>query len=205
VVRAYNDAVDDQRRRDLYRFAADAVGTRGDYSLQRARAELALAYVRERRGRPRLPEPERDAGPEEVADYVLLSLARRPRSRSPRRRWDDASHADMLALLERLIATGGGALFGELVEHSPEPVEYGGGDQEIVVRELLQGGAEPGLDFGAPGFDEGVPALGERGEDYAAVAIGARAFDEAGVGECVEHLGDAGWAEVGILGELGGG
>src|SRR3977135_2923920 len=55
LVRAYNDAVDARRRKDLYRFAADAVGTRGDFTLQRKRAELALDYVRECR-RPRRSE-----------------------------------------------------------------------------------------------------------------------------------------------------
>jgi hypothetical protein len=206
VVRAYNDAVDDRRRKDLFRFAADAVGTRGDFTLQRVRAEVALEWVRaRRRGAPRAPEPELDAGPEEIADYVLVSLARRPKSRSPRRRWDDAAHHEVLGLLERLIATGGGPLFDELFEHAAQPIEHGSGDQQFIVRELRQGGAEPGLDLGAPGLDEGLPPFGERCEDYAPVAVGAQAFDEAGMGESIEHFGDAGWTEIGLLCELGGG
>jgi hypothetical protein len=204
IVRAYNDALDGRRRKDLYRFASDAVGTRGDFALQRTRAELALDYVRERR-RPRMPEPDCDAGPEEIADYVLFSLARRPRSRLPRRRFDERSHGEVLTLLERLIATGGSPLFGELLEHAPQPVEYGCGGEEIVIRELGQGGTQPGLELCPPGFDEGAPPFGQRSENYAAVAVGAGAFDEAGMGEPVEHFGYGGWAEIGILGELGGG
>ncbi len=204
IVRAYNDALDGRRRKDLYRFASDAVGTRGDFILQRTRAELALDYVRERR-RPRISEPDRDAGPEEIADYVLFSMARRPRSRLPRRRFDDAAHGEMLTLLERMVAVGSSPLFGELVEHAPQPVEHGGGGEEIVIRELGQGGSEPWLELCPPGFDEGMPPFGERCEDYAAVAVGAGAFDEAGMSEPVEHLGYRGWAEIGILGELGGG
>jgi hypothetical protein len=204
IVRAYNDALDSRRRKDLYRFASDAVGTRGDFVLQRARAELAVDFVRERR-RPRLPEPDRDAGPEEIADYVLFSMARRPRSRLPRRRFDDAAHGEMLTLLERLIATGGSPLFGELIEHGPQPIEDGRCGEEIVIRELGHGGSEPGLELCPPSFDEGLPPFGEGSEDYAAVAVGAGALYEAGVGESIEHFSDRGWAELGILSEFGGG
>lgn len=204
VVRAYNDALDGRRRKDLYRFAADAVGTRGDFALQRLRGDLALDYVRERR-QPRRKEPDRDAGPEEIADYVLFTMARRPRSRIPWRRFDDRAHAEMLGLLERLIDARPSPLFGELVEHAPEAVEYGSGGEQLFIGELGQGGAVPGFDLGSAGFDEGVPPFGERGEDYAAVAVGAGAFDEAGLSESVEHLGDRGWTEIGAVGELGGG
>jgi hypothetical protein len=42
ILRAYNDGLDDQRRNDVYRYAAEAVGTRGDFSLARRRAEASL-------------------------------------------------------------------------------------------------------------------------------------------------------------------
>jgi hypothetical protein len=202
VVRAYNDALDGRRRKDLYRFASEAVGTRGDFSLQRVRTDLALDYVREHR-QPRLAEPDPDAGPEEVADYVLFAMARRPRSRIPRRRFDDRSHAEMLTLLERLIDTRPSPLFGELVEHAPEAIENGRGGEELFIGEFGQGGSEPGFELGAPGLDEGLPPFGQRREDYATVAVGAGAFDEAGMGEPVEHLGHGGWAEIGFVSELG--
>lgn len=206
VVRAYNDAVDDRRRQDLYRFAADAVGTRGDFALQRRRAEVALESVRRLRGGAEAnPEPGPDAGPEEIAEHVLGSLARRPRSRSPRRRWDDASHAEMLALLQRLIATGGVVghpLLGEFVEHPAEPVEDGGGEQQLFVAELGEGGPEAGLEQGPAGFDERAPALCQAGEHHPPVALGAVALHQAGLGEPFEHLGHAGGTEVGGVGQL---
>src|SRR5947209_4104672 len=207
VVRAYNDAVDDRRRQDLYRFAADAVGTRGDFALQRARAEVAITYVRDRRPKCKRPDPQLDAGPEEIADHVLVSMARRPRSRSPRRRWDDVTHAEMLELLERLIATGSGSnpLVGEFVEHPAEAVEHGGGDEQLLIAELGQGSPEAWLDLRAAGLDEVAPPFGEGGQDDAPVLVGARALHEAGLGETVEHLGDAGWTEIGSYRELAGG
>jgi hypothetical protein len=207
VVRAYNDAVDDRRRQDLYRFAADAVGTRGDFSLQRRRAQAALDYARDRGAG--LPAPELDAGPEEIADHVIGALARRPRSRSSRRRWDDASHHEMLSLLERLISTGaplgGNPLLGEFVEHPPEAVEDLGCEHELLLAELGHGRPEAGLEFGAPGFDEVSASFGQGGQHHAPVAVGAGALHEGRLGETIEHLGDAGWTEVGGVGEFTGG
>src|ERR1700748_1008376 len=51
ILRAYNDNVDDGRRQDLYRFAADAVDTRRDYHVQRRRADTALEWARAQYGR----------------------------------------------------------------------------------------------------------------------------------------------------------
>jgi hypothetical protein len=101
LLRAYNDDVDDARRPDLYRYAAESVGTRGSFALQRQRAGVALDWGRgsyARRGRVwhrRVHEPRPDHGPDEIAFYVVRSL---------RRRHDEDSHASMLALLDRLIA-----------------------------------------------------------------------------------------------------
>src|ERR1700757_1053138 len=49
ILRVYNDNVDDRRRQDLYRFAADAVDTRRDYHVQRRRADMALEWAAARR------------------------------------------------------------------------------------------------------------------------------------------------------------
>jgi hypothetical protein len=207
VVRAYNDAVDDRRRQDLYRFAADAVGTRGDFALQRRRAQVALDHARGKGAG--LPAPELDAGPEEIADHLIGTLARRPRSRLPRRRWDDASHTDMLGLLERLISTGapvgGNPLLGEFVEHPPQAVEDSRGEHELLLAELGHGGPESGLELDAPGFDEVSASFGQGGQDHAPVPVGAGALHQACVGEAVEHLGHAGWTEVGGEREFAGG
>jgi hypothetical protein len=45
-LRAYNDAVDDYLRQDLYRYAAAAVGTRGPWLVMRRRAGRCLAELR---------------------------------------------------------------------------------------------------------------------------------------------------------------
>jgi hypothetical protein len=213
LLRTYNDSLDDQRRQDLYRFAAQAVGTRGDFALQRVRAAVALEEALQAREEAprgkRLRQPELDSGPEEIADYVVESLARRAYSRYRSRRWDDSSHERMIALLDRLIATGESpafdALLGELVEHSGEPVEHGGGDEQLILGELAEGVAEPWGVAGVALLDESAPPFGEGSEDHAPVAVGAGSLDEAVVGEPVEHLGDAGWPQVGGERELAGG
>jgi hypothetical protein len=44
-LRAYNDWIDDDRRQDLYRYAAEVVGTRASQDVQRARAERVTAWI----------------------------------------------------------------------------------------------------------------------------------------------------------------
>lgn len=104
ILRAYNDVVDDSRRHDLYRYAAEAVGTRGDFTLQHRRAAMAISWARpghESRARRwvglRNPpaEPDPDAGPDGVAEYVVSSLPARH---------SDEEHAGMIWLLDELIA-----------------------------------------------------------------------------------------------------
>ena len=38
LLRAYNDDIDEPRRHDLYRYAAESVGTRASYAIQVRRA-----------------------------------------------------------------------------------------------------------------------------------------------------------------------
>jgi hypothetical protein len=105
ILRVYNDNVDDRRRQDLYRFAADAVDTRRDFRVQRRRAQAALDWAREhyreRLGNnvPAAPDPEglRD----EIAFYVLRSLVPRGQRRG---RWSDEAHASIIALVDELVA-----------------------------------------------------------------------------------------------------
>src|SRR5207244_3883514 len=108
LLRSYNDRVDRRRRRDLYRFASDCVGTRAmperlaDYALQRDRASHAIAWARTlRRRRPWLqrvfskkaPVPEPTASPSAIGKYVAEAVRRR----------SDSAHAQMLELIDRLI------------------------------------------------------------------------------------------------------
>jgi hypothetical protein len=103
LMRAYNDAVDDTRRQDLYRYVSECVGTRGTYAVERRRAERALAAARPRgearRQRwlgliPRVTAPDVEASPDSIARHVVGSI----------RRHTDETHASMLALLDELLA-----------------------------------------------------------------------------------------------------
>src|SRR5947209_13761329 len=93
ILRAYNDNIDDRRRQDLYRFAADVVGTRRDYRAQRKRADAAIdwALVRYRqRGGTLLASPDPEGLRDEIGYYVVGAL-------HGRGRWSDDAHAAMIA------------------------------------------------------------------------------------------------------------
>jgi hypothetical protein len=189
ILRAYNDNLDDARRQDLYRFAADCVGTRGEFSLQLRRARVALAWARDRyadrssvlRRRPQEPEP--DFGPDRIAGYVIGAIGRRH---------SDDSHDAVMSLLDGLIAMGvGESLIRDFVEHPPEAIEDGGGGGELLIAELGEGRAEPGLHASAPLLDESASAVGQLGQHHAAVALGAGAGHQPHGGETLEHLGHA--------------
>jgi hypothetical protein len=103
LLRAYNDRLDHRRRQDLYRYAADSVGTRADHRLQARRAATVLAAAdrwdaaRRRRwwrsSRWSLAGPCPADGPEAIARYAIRSLGP----------LGDAVHVSMLALLDELI------------------------------------------------------------------------------------------------------
>jgi len=133
LMRAYNDNIDDRRRQDLYRYAAEAVFTRRDFSLQRRRAQLAIAWARDRyaarggllRRIPATPSP--DNGPNEIAYYVMGSLGRRRRFRNRPGWWSDEAHAGLMAMVDEMVALG--------TEPEPEPAP--------APAELAQATAQP--------------------------------------------------------------
>jgi hypothetical protein len=101
-LRAYNDAVDDKRRRDLYRCAASVVGTRGSRASERARLARCERELADLRGRVP-PKPFRwiahglralDAS-SNVTGF-LTDLARELGSR-------DGGHDRALALVDELV------------------------------------------------------------------------------------------------------
>jgi hypothetical protein len=101
LLREYNDLLDSRRRQDLFRYAADCVGTRGSYALQHERAVRALVWARARytarsRRWGRVREPSLDDGPEAIAAHVLGSV----------RRVGDAFNAEVLSLIDDLISMG---------------------------------------------------------------------------------------------------
>ncbi len=109
-LRVYNDAVDDARRRDLYRHAAQVLGTATESDAVRARRaamcqEWAATRSRphwwELRRRRRLSRAARlshDPTYEETAQMAANVAA------ALHRRWNPANHLAALALVDELIA-----------------------------------------------------------------------------------------------------
>jgi hypothetical protein len=211
ILRAYNDNVDDRRRQDLYRFAADVVDTRRDYGIQRRRADAALDWAATRHGsrggtilRPPDPEGPRD----EIGYYVVGALTSR---RSRQGCWSDEEHAAMIALLEELIeidrapaldAAVAEPLLRDLIEHVAEPVEHSSGYHEFVLAEALECGAQARLEPRPTLLDEHAPVVGERREHDAPVAVGALPLDEPRPRESFQHLGNARRAQIRGLREV---
>jgi hypothetical protein len=223
ILRAYNDNVDDRRRQDLYRFAADAVGTRRDYRVQRHRADAALdwALARHRqRGGTLLAPPDPEGPRDEIGYYVVGALYGQGR-------WSDEEHASLIALVEELIEIGrepalgvsvgeaafdliigGGdlaedmSLVGDVLEQIAQPLEHDGSHHEFLLAEGLQCGAEAGLEASPPLLDQTAPAIGQRGVHDAPVPLGTPALHEAGRGESFQHLSHARRAQVRSLREV---
>jgi hypothetical protein len=103
VLRAYNDSIDDERRQDLYAYAARIVGSRASTQLERERAEYLSAWMARPGGRRwtrLLPARLRAVSPRPPLD-VLGAVAVRSLSAH-----DDRTHAKMLALIDSLLAIG---------------------------------------------------------------------------------------------------
>lgn len=105
VLRAYNDWVDDERRQELYGYAAKVVGSRASTRIERARARQMITWIaapppgRIRRLLPRpraiAPWPPYDA----LGSQAVRVLARR-------------GNRDLLACVDRLLEIGSGDLAG---------------------------------------------------------------------------------------------
>jgi hypothetical protein len=106
-LRGYNDLVDDRRRSDLYRYAAQAVGTAGSGEVEASRVAHLLAFGDEawRRRAARSPldrirlrraQKERSADPEPAGTYAVHAIGK----------VTDNTHAAALALLDSLIGMG---------------------------------------------------------------------------------------------------
>ncbi len=111
ILRAYNDNLDGGRRADLYRYAAEATGTRGSFHLQLRRASVTIGWARPRYesrswwgrafGRPAVA-PEADWGPDQIARYLIGSLGRVRRVGG----WSDQTHTAVLELVDELVSIG---------------------------------------------------------------------------------------------------
>jgi ribonuclease D len=103
-LRAYNDRVNDERRQDLYRYAAEAVGSRSSRRVEQARAERLAAWGRDmwaRRWTRRFaPRSWRLVGVERQPPHDLLGV----HATRAIRRVDDRTHAAAMALIDELLA-----------------------------------------------------------------------------------------------------
>jgi hypothetical protein len=101
-LRAYNDAVDDRRRQDLYGYASAAVGTRASAAVTRRRAQRCLDELRALRRWPlgtlTAPRalPDSVPGMERVAGRLARELDRS----------GIGSHSRALRLADALLAMG---------------------------------------------------------------------------------------------------
>jgi hypothetical protein len=103
VLRTYNDSVGDERRQELYSYAAKAVGSRGPRSLERARAQQLIGWISERppRGLRRLLRMRRQAIVPWPPYEPLSAEAVRTLSA------DDDGQPELLAYVDSLLAMGG--------------------------------------------------------------------------------------------------
>lgn len=105
-LRAYNDRIDDERRQDLYRYAAAVVGTRGSAEVEQARERRCLEWAESRkRERARPIRWITRASPTVVDRRLGLDAAGTYAARSIRRH-SDRTHAAALALIDELIEMG---------------------------------------------------------------------------------------------------
>jgi hypothetical protein len=106
-LRAYNDSIDDNRRQDLYALAAHIVGSRASINIQRARAERLADWALEvqRRqwtsrylplGRLRMASLKRQPSAHAVGTFAVRAIPRHT----------DATHREVLELLDELLAMG---------------------------------------------------------------------------------------------------
>jgi hypothetical protein len=101
LLRAYNDSVDGERRQDLYRLAAQVVGSASTIEVERARAARCLAFANEHRsrsrwGRRRPPALAAHLGSDAPGVLAVRSLGR----------IDDEAHRQVMAFIGELLAIG---------------------------------------------------------------------------------------------------
>lgn len=106
-LRGYNDLLDDRRRADLYRYAAQTVGTASPPPVEDARVARLLTWADDlwqrrasrslfERMRMRRAVKERSTDPEPTGTYAVHAIGK----------VSDEIHASALALVDELIAMG---------------------------------------------------------------------------------------------------
>jgi hypothetical protein len=106
-LRAYNDSVDDDRRQDLYAYAASVVGSRGSIGIQRERADRLAQWALEMQRRQwssrylpmarlRMASLRRQPSAHAVGTFAVRAIPKHT----------DQTHAEALELLDELLAIG---------------------------------------------------------------------------------------------------
>ncbi len=105
-LRAYNDSIDEARRQDLYEYASRVVGSRAGTDVERARAEMLMAWSADRR----LRRLRHSVIPGPIRQFMVRR--RRPIESAGAhavqaiRRHTDQTHAGALRLIDELLAVG---------------------------------------------------------------------------------------------------
>jgi hypothetical protein len=117
-LRAYNDGLPDDRRQDLYAYAAKVVGTACSRKVRRARARMCLEWFAEQSPGGRRPSRVSLL----LAGWSLGSVGR---AAARAARASSESHASVLELIDRLIELGrpAGALKLDVAAFSGSPIE----------------------------------------------------------------------------------
>ena len=114
-MRSYNDHIDDSRRRDLYAYAARAVGSRGDRAHEQRRAQMCGHWARTRCPPPLhvrvLCRLLRSQGPDIEAVYAARAAAAHT-----------AMHVPALALLDELIGLSRASSDATSERPLPQPI-----------------------------------------------------------------------------------
>jgi hypothetical protein len=108
LLRAYNDSIDDDRRQDLYAYAAKVVGSNASEDIEEDRVIRLAAWRRELLGRrfprrllPRfIPELSGERTREFVGGRAVRAIKRHTAE----------THAEVLSLIDELLAIGGDEL-----------------------------------------------------------------------------------------------
>ena len=106
-LRAYNDSLDDDRRQDLYAYAAGVVGSRASISVQRDRADRLASWAVEMQrrhwtsrylplGRLRIANLRRQPSTHAVGAFAVRAIPKHT----------DETHREVLELLEDLLVMG---------------------------------------------------------------------------------------------------
>jgi hypothetical protein len=106
-LRAYNDAIDDGRRQELYEYASSVVGSRGSEAVQHARVEHLATWSRRTRSGQRLAlsaRPRRLLDRHACHTPPFDALATHAVRTIPKH--TDQTHAAALALVDELLAIG---------------------------------------------------------------------------------------------------